>query len=131
MGQYTRELFSEEDINDGDSDDSIGRAVVDQSINSIQDRNVTKVSSTRKLHDQGGEGFLMPSVPLKDAESFRRERNHYSRNETFAANSSRAFDQSNQSKRTINNSSFNESHADDYRSDTFMRSAGQASMTSF
>ena len=55
-----------------DTDDSIGRATgTDRSLRSnanLADRNITKVSSTRKLNDQGGEGFLQPSTPLKDVD---------------------------------------------------------------
>ena len=84
-----------------DTDDSLGRATgTDRSLRSIADladRNITKVSSTRKLNDQGGQGFLQPMTPLKDVDStMKGSGTHnkagflYSRNETFAAGS-RAF----------------------------------------
>lgn len=51
-------------------DDSLDRATAtDQSIRNIAERNITKVSSTRQLHDQGGEGFS----PMKDVESLQNQ----------------------------------------------------------
>ena len=89
---FSRDLKSEEDIDLSDeeddsralgNDESLERAsVTDRSIRSATDRNITKVSSTRKLNDQGGEGFL-PASPLKEIDQLQR----YSRNETFAAGS--------------------------------------------
>ena len=62
MGQhgYSRDLQSEEDVDVSDDDDdsralgndnSLDRASTDRSIRSTADRNITKVSSTRKLND--------------------------------------------------------------------------------
>ena len=71
-------MKSEEDVDDQEdegsyalgADDSLERAVNDRSIRSLADQNsITKVSSTRKLNDQGGEGFLHPSESLKDMDT--------------------------------------------------------------
>ena len=68
MGQS---MMTSDQVGFWDTDDSLERATGTdrslRSISSIADRNITKVSSTRKLNDQGGEGFLLPSSALKDA----------------------------------------------------------------
>ena len=97
LQQFTRNFKSEEDIddeddfNDGDShglgaEDSLDRAI-SGSVRSLTQQTVTKVSSTRKLNDQGGEGFLHPSESLRDMDLGSQRNRKQSRNETFAAGS--------------------------------------------
>ena len=112
-----------------DTDDSLGRATgTDRSLRSIADladRSITKVSSTRKLNDQGGEGFLQPMTPLKDVDSSMKGSGihnnkagfPYSRNETFAAGS-RAFLHSTPSQRSLHNK--NGDNDSDVKSETYL-----------
>ena len=110
------DLSDDEDGRDSGAlgnDDSLDRSVTDRSVRSMAvDRIITKVSSTRKINDQGGEGFS----PLKE-NSLKK----YSRNETFAAGS-RAYLHSsgNLSKGSLNSSVKHNDSSSDLRSENYL-----------